>query len=119
MDIQDLKIKNIEPIEQINPTGGSGTGYCQYTKIKVTYENDETQIINIANWYTHEKEQIEEFKNALNITTETLGITPENIGAMSNMELLWKNASPNSSFNAQTLNINTNGYSYFIIHYKL
>lgn len=64
MDIQDLKIKNIEPIEQINPTGGSGTGYCQYTKIKVTYENDETQIINIANWYTSEKEQIEEFKNA-------------------------------------------------------
>lgn len=64
MDIQDLKIKNIEPIEQINPTGGSGTGYCQYTKIKVTYENDETQIINIANWYTPKKEQIEEFKNA-------------------------------------------------------
>lgn len=64
MDIQDLKIKNIEPIEQINPTGGSGTGYCQYTKIKVTYENDETQIINISNWYTPKKEQIEEFKNA-------------------------------------------------------
>ena len=64
MNIQDLKIKNIEPIEQINPTGGSGTGYCQYTKIKVTYENDETQIINISNWYTPKKEQIEEFKNA-------------------------------------------------------
>lgn len=64
MDIQDLKIKNIEPIEQINPTGGSGTGYCQYTKIKVTYENDETQIINISNWYTSKKVQIEEFKNA-------------------------------------------------------
>ena len=64
MDIQDLKIKNIEPIEQINPTGGSGTGYCQYTKIKVTYENDKTQIINISNWYTPKKEQIEEFKNA-------------------------------------------------------
>ena len=64
MNIQDLKIKNIELIEQINPTGGSGTGYCQYTKIKVIYENDETQIINIANWYISEKEQIEEFKNA-------------------------------------------------------
>lgn len=64
MNIQNLKIKNIELIEQINPTGGSGTGYCQYTKIKVTYENDEAQIINIANWYTPEKEQIEEFKNA-------------------------------------------------------
>lgn len=64
MNIQDLKIKNIELIEQINPTGGSGTGYCQYTKIKVTYENDETQIINISNWYTPKKEQIEEFKNA-------------------------------------------------------
>ena len=64
MNIQDLKIKNIEPIEQINPTGGSGTGYCQYTKIKVTYENGETQIINISNWYTPKKEQIEEFKNA-------------------------------------------------------
>lgn len=67
MNIQDLKIKNIEPIEQINPTGGSGTGYCQYTKIKVTYENDETQIINIANWYTPEKEQIEEFKSATSL----------------------------------------------------
>ena len=64
MNIQDLKIKNIEPIEQINPTGGSGTGYCQYTKIKVTYENGETQIINISNWYTPKKEQIKEFKNA-------------------------------------------------------
>ena len=64
MYIQDLKIKNIEPIEQINPTGGSGTGYCQYTKIKVTYENDETQIINISNWYTPKEEQIKEFKDA-------------------------------------------------------
>lgn len=67
MNIQDLKIKNIKAIEQINPTGGSGTGYCQYTKVKVTYENDETQIINIANWSTPEKEQIEEFKNATSL----------------------------------------------------
>lgn len=64
MYIQDLKIKNIEPIEQINPTGGSGTGYCQYTKIKVTYENDETQIINISNWYTSKEMQVKEFKDA-------------------------------------------------------
>ena len=64
MYIQDLKIKNIEPIEQIKPTSGSGTGYCQYTKIKVTYENDETQIINISNWYTSKEMQVKEFKDA-------------------------------------------------------
>ena len=41
---------------------------------------------------------------------DNLGITPENIGAMS-MELLWENASPSSDFGAQTLTLNLDGYS--------
>ena len=47
---------------------------------------------------------------------ENLQITPENIGAMS-MELLWENASPNSNFSSQTININLSGYDFLIIEF--
>ena len=62
MVIQDLTIKKIEPVKQIIPKGGSGTGYCQYTTVKVIYENDEFQTITMANWYTPKEEQIRQFK---------------------------------------------------------
>lgn len=40
---------------------------------------------------------------------ENLGITPENIGAIS-MELLWENASPTSEFAAQTVTLDASVY---------
>lgn len=41
-----------------------------------------------------------------------LEITPENIGAMCKMELLWENASPTSSFAGQTINLDLSRYTY-------
>ena len=46
---------------------------------------------------------------------ENLEITPENIGAM-NMELLWENASPESEFAAQSVNINAEGFKFIRIY---
>ena len=45
---------------------------------------------------------------------QNLGITPENIGALS-MELLWENASPTSDFVAQTINLNLNEYRFVMV----
>ena len=53
----------------------------------------------------------------LEITAETLGINIENIGAIK-MDLLWENASPNSEFAAQTLNIDFSEYEYAYISFK-
>ena len=62
MIIQDLKIKSIEEVGHIIPKGSSGTGYCQYTTLQITYENGLTQKTTIPNWYTSEQEQIQQFK---------------------------------------------------------
>lgn len=48
---------------------------------------------------------------------QNLGITPENIGAIS-MELLWKNASPFSEFPAQTVYVDLSGGTHVMIGYK-
>lgn len=45
---------------------------------------------------------------------ENLGITPENIGAMS-MELLWENASPTSVFSAQTITLDLSAYTHVLV----
>lgn len=62
MIIQDLRIKKIEKVAHHAPNSSSGTGYCQYTTVKIIYENDETQTLTVANWYTPEQEQITQFK---------------------------------------------------------
>ena len=41
-----------------------------------------------------------------------LGITPENIGAMSKMDLLWENASPTSSFGQQSITLDLKNYDF-------
>lgn len=48
---------------------------------------------------------------------QNLGITPENIGAIS-MELLWENASPDSEFPSQTLKFDIAEDEFFLILYK-
>jgi len=45
---------------------------------------------------------------------KNLGITPENIGALS-MDLLWENASPTSEFIEQTISLDLNEYSFVVI----
>lgn len=48
---------------------------------------------------------------------QNLGITPENIGAMS-MELLWRNASPNSEFGVQGIAADTQKYDAVIAKFR-
>lgn len=62
MVIQDLRIKAFEKIEHDAPTGGSGTGYCEYSTVKIVYDNDLYQIFTLPNWYTPEKEQVKHLK---------------------------------------------------------
>lgn len=53
------------------------------------------------------------------VTTESLGITPESIGAMS-MDLLWENASPTSEFAAQDITVDwIQDYSMYIVGFKM
>ena len=49
---------------------------------------------------------------------ENLGITPENIGAIS-MELLWENASPSSDFAAQTIALDLSQIDVVKVVYKV
>ena len=47
---------------------------------------------------------------------DNLGITPDNIGALS-MELLWENASPASGMNAQDITLDTDAELYLVEYY--
>ena len=62
MIIQDLRIKAFEEVEHFAPKASSGTGYCQYTTIKIMYDNDLSQIFTIPNWYTSREEQVKQLK---------------------------------------------------------
>lgn len=62
MVIQDLRIKAFEKIKHFAPNTSSGTGYCQYTTIKIVYDNDLSQIFTIPNWYTPKEEQVKQLK---------------------------------------------------------
>ena len=62
MVIQDLRIKAFEKIEHFAPNSNSGTGYCQYTTIKIIYDNDLSQIFTVPNWYTPKEEQVKQLK---------------------------------------------------------
>ena len=58
MEIKDVHIVSFEKIRDIKPGGGSGTGYCQYVKLKITYDNQETSEVNIPTFYTGKLQQI-------------------------------------------------------------
>lgn len=66
MIIQDLRIKAFEEIKHFAPNTSSGTGYCQYTTIKVIYDNDLSQIFTIPNWYASREEQVKQLKEHTN-----------------------------------------------------
>lgn len=61
MTIQDLHIISIKKIEDTG-INGSSTGYCKYTKIKITYENGMTSEVWIPNWYNSKEMQWQELK---------------------------------------------------------
>ena len=43
--------------ERIEPEGGSGTGYCQYMKLKLYFDNGKDTTIAIADWCTSKEYQ--------------------------------------------------------------
>lgn len=58
MEIKDVHIVSFEKIRSTKPGGGSGTGYCQYVKLKITYDNQETSEVDIPTFYTDQLQQI-------------------------------------------------------------
>lgn len=65
MEIKDVHIVSFEKIGDIKPGGGSGTGYCQYAKLKITYNNQETSEVDIPTFYTGKLQQILALKTHL------------------------------------------------------
>ena len=65
MEIKDVHIVAFEKIRSIKPRGGSGTGYCQYVKLKITYDNQETSEVDIPTFYTGQLQQILALKTHL------------------------------------------------------
>lgn len=65
MEIKDVHIVSFEKIKSIKPRGGSGTGYCQYVKLKITYDNQETSEVDIPTFYTGQLQQILALKTHL------------------------------------------------------
>lgn len=65
MEIKDVYIVSFEKIGDIKPSGGSGTGYCQYAKLKITYNNQETSEVDIPTFYTGKLQQILTLKTHL------------------------------------------------------
>ena len=65
MEIKDVHIVSFEKIGDTKPRGGSGTGYCQYVKLKITYDNQETSEVDIPTFYTGQLQQILALKTHL------------------------------------------------------
>ena len=61
--IEDITIISIETTGKIIPNGGSGTGYCQYLKLEVTFSDNIRKEIVISNWYTDKYTQWNEFED--------------------------------------------------------
>lgn len=65
MEIKDVHIVSFEKIRDSKPRGSSGTGYCQYVKLKITYDNHETSEVDIPTFYTGQLQQILALKTHL------------------------------------------------------
>ena len=64
MLIEDITVISIEPAGEIIPNGcSSGTGYCQYLKLEVTFSDNTQKEIVISNWYTDKYTQWKEFED--------------------------------------------------------
>lgn len=63
MKINVMKVINIEKLERIVPSGSSGTGYSQYVKLRVHFEDKTYRTVMISDWYNHD--QWSQFKEEL------------------------------------------------------
>ena len=63
MTIEDVTVISIKPIRNIIPNNcSSGTGYCQYAKLEVSFSDNTQKEIVISNWYTDKYTQWGEFE---------------------------------------------------------
>ena len=61
-----MKVIDIEKLERIVPNGGSGTGYGQYLKFRVHFEDRTHKDVTILDWYN--SDQWPQFQEELNRT---------------------------------------------------
>ena len=50
-----MKVVKIEKLERIVPNGGSGTGYSEYVKFRVHFEDKTYKDVMISDWYNHDQ----------------------------------------------------------------
>lgn len=50
-----MKVIDIEKLERIVPNGSSGTGYCQYVKFRVHFEDKTHKDVIISDWYNYDQ----------------------------------------------------------------
>lgn len=58
MEIKDVRVVSFEKIGDVKPKGSSGTGYCKYAKLKITYDNGGTTQVDIPTFYNDQLSQI-------------------------------------------------------------
>lgn len=52
-----MKVIKIEHVERIVPNCGSGTGYSQYVKFGVHFDNNTYQEVIVSDWYNNDQWQ--------------------------------------------------------------
>ena len=65
----DLNNISFERVGEIIPKGGSGTGYCEYVKLRIHYNNHKSSEVLIDNWYTDKHQQLEQLRQHLSDIT--------------------------------------------------
>ena len=65
MKIEDIKIQSIKKIDRIIPNISSGTGYCEYIKLLIEFDNHLSKTILLPGWYTDLPAQINDFKTEM------------------------------------------------------
>lgn len=71
MEIKDVRVVSFEKIGEIKPKGGSGTGYCEYAKLKITYDNGKTSQVDIPTFYNDGLSQILRLKTHFSTLLES------------------------------------------------
>lgn len=65
MKLEDVKIQSIKKIDRIIPNMSSGTGYCEYIKLLIEFDNHLSKTILLPDWYTDLSTQIKDFKTEM------------------------------------------------------
>lgn len=50
-----MKVVDIKKLERIVPNGGSGTGYSQYVKFRVHFDDKTYKDVMISDWYNDDQ----------------------------------------------------------------